>query len=322
MQECSLRHDSVPTFTAGSRLGRGIAGVAVKNIAVIGATGMLGVPVVIELLRAGFEVTALVRNPEKARRVLPEHANIVNADLRDVKSLKSGLKGQDAIYLSLSVAPTEGKSDFHAEAEGLKNILAAARFVGIKRIAYLSAMVQDSVRNNWWVLKVWRDANAQIKSSGIPYTIFYPSNFMETLPQRHMMGGVFVMTGRSPHPNYWIAGRDFGRQVARSFALPVATNREYFVQGPEPMTYVEAARRFVHAAAGQPRIVRLPLSLIRLAGVVSRPMRFNARMMRTVLRYPETFKAEDTWRDLGEPTTTIEEFAKSGSSCAAVASAV
>jgi len=28
-----------------------------------------------------------------------------------------------------------------------------------------------------------------------------------------------------------------------------------------------------------------------------------------VLRYPETFKAEDTWRDLGRPTTTIEEFA-------------
>jgi hypothetical protein len=32
--------------------------------------------------------------------------------------------------------------------------------------------------------------------------------------------------------------------------------------------------------------------------------------MRTVLRYPETIQAEGTWRDLGKPSTTIEEFAR------------
>jgi hypothetical protein len=37
---------------------------------------------------------------------------------------------------------------------------------------------------------------------------------------------------------------------------------------------------------------------------------FNARMMRTVLNYPEEFKADEAWRDLGRPTTTIDEFAK------------
>jgi hypothetical protein len=39
-------------------------------------------------------------------------------------------------------------------------------------------------------------------------------------------------------------------------------------------------------------------------------MRFNGRIMRTVLRYPETLRAEETWRDLGRPSTTIEEFAR------------
>ena len=282
----------------------------IRKIAIIGATGMLGIPVTIALLDAGFAVTALARKPDEAKRMLPAATRIVAADARDEASLKRGLAGQDALYLSLSVAPSERRGDFHTEQQGLEHILAAAREAGIKRIGYLSAMVQDTQKSGWWVLDVWRSALLRIKSSGIPYTIFYPSNFMETLPQRHMMGGVFVMTGRSPHPNYWIAGRDFGRQVARSFALPAAANREYFVQGPEPMTYVEAARRFAQAAAGRPRIVRLPLSLIRLAGVVSHPMRFNARIMRTVLRYPEVFKAEDTWRELGEPTTTIEEFAR------------
>jgi len=40
-------------------------------------------------------------------------------------------------------------------------------------------------------------------------------------------------------------------------------------------------------------------------------MRFNARILRTV-RFPEEFKAEDAWRDLGRPTTTIEDFARNG----------
>ena len=104
------------------------------------------------------------------------------------RSLKRGLAGQDALYLNLSVAPTERKGDFHTEQQGLEHILAAAREVGIKRIGYVSAMVQDTQKSGWWVLDVWRSALARIKSSGIPYTIFYPSNFMETLPQRHMMG--------------------------------------------------------------------------------------------------------------------------------------
>jgi hypothetical protein len=100
-----------------------------------------------------------------------------------------------------------------------------------------------------------------------------------------------------------------GRQVARSFAIPEAANREYAVQGPEPMTYNEAARRYVREAS-IPRRLTLPLFFIDIAGIVSPSMRFNGRMMRTVLRYPERFEAEDTWCDLGRPATTIEEFGR------------
>ena len=42
----------------------------IKKIAMIGATGMLGIPVAIALMEAGFEVTALARNPESARRCI------------------------------------------------------------------------------------------------------------------------------------------------------------------------------------------------------------------------------------------------------------
>ena len=279
----------------------------IRKIAIIGATGMLGIPVTVALLDAGFAVTALSRKPDEARHVLPAATQIVAADVRDEGSLKRGLAGQDALYLNLSIVPTERRGDFHTEQQGLEHILSAARFAGIKRIGYVSAMIHDSP-SRWWVLDVWRSAIARIKGSGIPYTIFYPTNFMETLPQRHMLGRTFVMTGWSRKRNWWITGSDFGRQVARSFALPEAANREYAVQGPEPVSYSEAARRF--ALAVEKRRLTLPLFFVHVAGIVSPSMRFNGRIMRTVLHYPETLRAEETWRDLGRPSTTIEEFAR------------
>ncbi|MEI9902406.1 MAG: NAD(P)H-binding protein [Hyphomicrobium sp.] len=284
----------------------------IKKIAMIGATGMIGIPVAIALMEAGFEVTALVRNPEQARRSLPAAIAVVEADVRDEESLRAGLAGQDGVYLNLSVTPGARKTDFHTEVQGLQHIIGAARDAKIERLAYVSALIRNTDCSRWWVIDVWRQALARIRSSGVPYTIFYPTNFMETLAQRHSAGRFFMMLGRARYRNYWIAGRDFGEQVARSFALPIAGNREYVIQGPEPLTYDEAAARYTQALLKPQSIIRVPLSLARLGGLFSRQLDFSARIMQAVLSYPEEFKAAATWAELGKPTTTIEQFANGG----------
>jgi hypothetical protein len=115
--------------------------------------------------------------------------------------------------------------------------------------------------------------------------------------------------GTRLYPNYWIAGGDFGRQVARAFAEPRAANREYYIQGPEPLTYDGAAVRYAQALHRSPFVVRVPIWLARIGGLFSNSLRFNANIMGTVLSYPEEFRAGQTWSELGRPTTTIEEFA-------------
>ena len=100
----------------------------IRKIAIIGATGMLGIPVTVALLDAGFAVTALSRKPDEARRVLPAATQIVAADARDEGSLRRGLAGQDALYLNLSIAPTERRGDFHTEQQGLEHILVGGAF--------------------------------------------------------------------------------------------------------------------------------------------------------------------------------------------------
>jgi uncharacterized protein YbjT (DUF2867 family) len=230
--------------------------------------------------------------------------------VRNVDSLRRGVAGNEGLYLNLAIRPSERRGDFHTEAQGLVHIIDAAHAAGIKRIGYLSALVIDSADGDWWVRDVWRAAVRRLKSSGIPCTVFYASNVMETLPQRHRVGNTLVLAGASHYPNYWIAGADLGRQVARAFALAQTAGRDYVMQGPELVSYEEAAERYARANGGHMRVVRLPLWILRMLGLFSTSMRYNARILRTVLRYPEEFKAEEAWRDLGRPTMTIEDFAK------------
>jgi hypothetical protein len=103
---------------------------------------------------------------------------------------------------------------------------------------------------------------------------------METLPQRHGTGRFLALVGTARHPNYWIAAADFGKQVARSFQLDEAANREFVIQGPAPLTYDEAGRRFAQQTRPRRLVFKIPLSLVKALGAMSQAMNFNARIMR------------------------------------------
>ena len=93
----------------------------IKKIAFIGATGMLGRPVIHQLTEAGFDVTALVRNPDSAD--LGDQLKIIKGDLKNPEDVDQLLEGQDAVYISLSILQNEKENDWHTETDGMKIIL-------------------------------------------------------------------------------------------------------------------------------------------------------------------------------------------------------
>jgi len=99
----------------------------IKKIAFIGATGMLGKPVATELLYAGFEITALVRNNTKAKALLPKGIHLVKGDLRNVDDLKNLLANQDAVYINLNLKQDSKPGDYQSEREGLRAIIQEAQ---------------------------------------------------------------------------------------------------------------------------------------------------------------------------------------------------
>ncbi len=166
----------------------------------------------------------------------------------------------------------------------------------------------DSFR--WWVFDIKQAANAAIKASGVPYTIFYPSSFMENFDKGgYKSGNRLNLAGTSKYKMYFIAGSDYGRQVAAAFQNDTAENKEYAVQGMEAFTGDEAAEIFRnHYSAEKLKIARVPLGLLKMLGIFNRKMNSAAHIIHALNNYPEKFAAENTWQELGKPTMTLAQY--------------
>ena len=282
-----------------------------KKIAIIGSTGMLGQPVTKAFINAGFEVSLLVRNEDKAKTLFGSNVRIVKGDIKDAASLKELLTGQDAVYLNLSVEQSSGVNDFQAEREGLKNILEVSKASNIKRVGYLSSLVHFYTGISWWVLDIKKEAVKNIKQSGLHYSIFYPSTFMESFDQGgYRQGNSINLAGTSKYPMYLIAGSDYGKQVVKAFENDNGNN-EYVVQGQDGFIVDDAAKLFVdNYKKAKIKVVKLPFGLLKFLGRLTKKFNYAANIVDALNNYPEKFEAEKTWQDLGKPQTKFIDYIK------------
>lgn len=282
------------------------------KILFIGATGMLGKPVATELIRQGFDVTLFGRDTGKMQSLFPG-AKTAQGDVLDKASLLNAMQGMDAVYCSLSVAQSSREKDPQPEREGVDNILKAAKENGVKRIVYLSSLVHryGGMNNfNWWAFQVKASVVEKIKTSGIPYTIFYPSTFMETYPYQVMRGNKIGMLGNSVQPMWFVAAADYARQVARSFQILTTESRDYAVQGTESFTFSKANEIFIaNYRKAKLKVMKVPIGVIKMLGVFSAKFNYVWHICEALNKYPEQFESGNTWKELGKPEITLPQYA-------------
>ena len=284
-----------------------------QKLLFIGASGMLGKPVALELIRAGFHLTLLARDVEKTEKLFPRIAAI-KGDVFDIGSLESAMNGQEIVYLNLSVAQTSRKGDLQPEREGIKNIIEAAKKTGIKRIAYLSSLIQNYEGMNgfnWWSFQIKQAAVNAIKKSGLNYSIFYPSTFMECLDQQMLQGSRLMLAGKSEAPMWFVAGKDYGKQVAWALKKAGNENQEYTIQGLEPFTFDQAAKVFCDNYKTPVKPMKAPLAPLKFLGLFNQRINYTYNICEALNKYPEKFESENTWSDLGKPTITLSDYAAS-----------
>jgi len=188
---------------------------------IIGATGMLAKPVIEHFDKQNFELRLFSRTIEQSS-FSAKHETI-QGDVFKQADLEKAIEGCDAIHITLS------KLD---EAKATEEIVKVANQKGIKLISYVSGSTVAE-ENRWFeMIDNKFKAEQTIINSGIPYVIFRPTWFFESLPLL-VNNGKAMLIGKQPHPSNWIAAEDFARMVVTAYRKEESKNSIFYIHGPQ-----------------------------------------------------------------------------------------
>lgn len=108
------------------------------KILVIGATGGTGRCVVDNALRAGHEVSAFARTPQKIT-LQHERLRVAQGDVLDADALLRALQGQQAVICALG--PAAGTAPGNIISDGARNIILAMAQTGVRRLVFESGIM-------------------------------------------------------------------------------------------------------------------------------------------------------------------------------------
>ncbi|MCJ1422116.1 hypothetical protein MMC32_008492, partial [Xylographa parallela] len=156
----------------------------IKNVAVAGATGNIGLATINALHAAGFTVTALSRGGSTAG--IPAGIRVATVDYTSVESLTEALKGQDAVVSCVGA--------FGLAAQ--PNIVEAASAVGVKRFipAEFGADTLNPQTRAFPILKdkiqIQEMLAEKYEQSGMTYSLLFTGLFLDWGLENGMILGV------------------------------------------------------------------------------------------------------------------------------------
>jgi len=280
-----------------------------ETILVIGGSGMLGEPVARKLVSDGYAVRLLARDPDAMRRRFPRGFDVVKGDVEDPQSVRRALQGCTGVHVSLMGGPRPEDFD-RIEHHGTATVATEAARAGVARLTYLSGAPARPENSRDPGSKAKLDAEAAIRASGVPYTIFQATWMMEALPM-FVRGRRAMVIGTQKHPVRWIAADDYASMVSRAFATPEAAYKSLFVVGPEAYSKPEALARYCDTVAPGVKVTFLPVWLMSAVGLLS----FDAQLKADVRRMAFYDEIGDAFGDpteanalLGTPETTLPQW--------------
>ncbi len=142
------------------------------KILVTGATGNVSSGLIVELKARGADVRALVRDTSKAQGLRDAGVEVVTGDLDKPETLDAAFSGVDKVFLLTPPNPNQVTQ--------ARNGIAAAKRAGVPYIVRMSAgALKTAPDSPARVTRQHAEIDAELKESGLPYTILRPHNFMQ-----------------------------------------------------------------------------------------------------------------------------------------------
>ena len=236
-----------------------------ETVLVSGATGQQGGAVAGELLKHGYPVIAMTRNPksEKARALAKAGAQIIHGDLDDAGSLEQALKGTWGVF---AVQNTWEAGVEKEEAQG-KRIAEVARKSGVKHFVYSSVGSAHRKTGIPHFDNKWR-VEETVKKLGFPsYTVIRAAFFMENFASPWFKPGIDagkLMVGIKPETVLqMIAVQDIGKYGFWAFENHKALNGRAIDIAGDALTMPAAAKIIGTAAGKAVEFVQTPIEEVR-----------------------------------------------------------
>ncbi len=228
---------------------------------VTGSTGYIGSRLVPALLERGHQVRTTARRPAKLDRAdWRDRVEVVRADLTEPDSLTAAFEGMDVVYYL--VHSMGSARDFVAEeAQSARNVAAAARRAGVRRIVYLGGLhplggaLSRHLASRVEVGEILLASSVQTVVLQAGIVIGSGSASFEMV--RHLTDRLPVMT--TPK---WVHNRiqpiavaDVLYYLAEAATAQIAESRTWDIGGPDAMEYGEAMQGYADVAGLRRRVM-------------------------------------------------------------------
>ena len=113
------------------------------NIFITGATGFIGKQLTKKLVENKFNVTALVRNKYKAKKLIELGVKIHQGDITDTKSIEGMLDGCDTLFHLANISRwwlRDKNKYIDVNVKGTKNLLSEASKSGVSKVVFTSSV--------------------------------------------------------------------------------------------------------------------------------------------------------------------------------------
>ncbi|AFM19185.1 putative nucleoside-diphosphate sugar epimerase [Mycolicibacterium chubuense NBB4] len=228
---------------------------------VTGATGYIGGRLIPELLERGHAVRAMARTPGKLDDAAwRDRVDVAKGDLTDPESLTSAFDGMDVVYYLVHSMGTS--KDFVAdEARSARNVVAAAKRDGVRRIVYLGGLhpagteLSRHLASRVEVGEILMESSIETVVLQAGIVIGSGSASFEMV--RHLTDRLPVMTTPKWVHNKIqpIAIGDVLHYLAEAATAPVPESRTWDIGGPDAMEYGEAMQIYADVAGLRRRVM-------------------------------------------------------------------
>jgi NAD(P)H dehydrogenase (quinone) len=215
-----------------------------SKILVYGANSAQGIPVVNQLLKAGFRVRVFVRDRAKAQSLFGEDVEIFTGMLEDKVSLRSANEGIDRVFL---VLPLEYRFEI-AVTQG-RNAIDAARNAGVKLLVFNSSTNIPAEVTDVAAFEIKRSVEDYLRHSTLPYIVLRPPLYMDNLAALWSMPSIVNQSVVAyPLPAEikvaWISLDDTAALVVAALARPGLAGSTFDIGGLESVNGQEIAQLF------------------------------------------------------------------------------